>query len=183
MKIVPVCRADSIQYFCRDTDPWEIQNGYDKIWTNHLRIGHPVSLLAIGQTQKLLDTGMMGTTDAIDPAIALSAVVLKITKDGEVKTYVQDCTAAPLTHFTWRTPDQYRRVEVDYSTKIAFPGRDSFSPVTAQFRIFGAVNLELGDIGVHASDVDSGDYDGRVEVVGYSVNAFRVNHNRKQATA
>lgn len=180
-KITPIHRKESAHLFCEDTSTWAVQRGYDRLITNYLKTGVEINLLGIGETQSLLDTGLMDTTDSIYPQISLDAIVLRITKGDAVNIYVHESTPDPTALLSADKDGSYRRLKLDYSTSIKFYSDDYKSVDTVVLHATGEVNIELGDtIVMGVAQVDERFAD-KIEVIGYSLLAYRYNANRVAA--
>ncbi|MDR3392416.1 MAG: hypothetical protein P4L77_11865 [Sulfuriferula sp.] len=186
MKIIPVFSAQSKHCFCEYTPPRKVNLDGVEIETNYLKTNTTVSLLGVSQTTSLLESGVTDMTDAIDPAIALSAVVLRYEVDGKHYVHVHETVKndeqEPLTQFNASALGNYRKVEVGYESSLAIPhlGRTFEVSLT----VVGSVNIELGDTTVNGlarviGDAPAGLND--IAVVGYGLLANRVNYNRRAA--
>lgn len=182
MKIIPIHSNENKHLFCEETPTWEVQRGYDRLVTGYLKTNEELSLLGISQTVSLLDTGLLDMTDSIDPLVQLEAVVLKITKDGTQNIFVQEVAQDPLAVFTADKDGHYRQVKLNYKGVIRFHSDNFRSVDSVSLQLGGLVNLELGDLAVYAGNCEVPKrFADKVEIIGYSINAYRVNNNRKAA--
>lgn len=183
--IVPVYRAESMQYFSHDSlvKPWLVKfEGGDPIATSAFIPGETFSLLGISQTQSLLEAGLLDVTDSIDPAISLKALHIK-TPDGEVVRI--DVSQAPTSAFTYGVVNNYREVTLDAKFDKLRLTNAAGETTALSLMMVGRVNLELADTVVHAgpilADVDG--FETGYALVGYELSAKRINHNRRPRKA
>lgn len=176
--LIPVYREQTKERFCEYTQPWHVDLDGEVFQSNYLKPGIPISLLGISQTQKLIETGILDSTDSVDPAIWLEEIVLHIPIGGQsnlihVHKFVTENGPTPLTAFNYHPMGNYRVVEVNFIGQIALPTGE-----VVRVDGHGSVNLELSDTEVmFRVESQSGD----IEVVGYKLNAKRVNYNRHPA--
>lgn len=179
MKIIPILNSENADLFCEHTPNQVIQRGFDLLTTNYLKPGVSLSLLGISQNEALLNTGLIDSTDSIDPHVHLSAVVLRLTHGDEVQLYVHEADHDPLNCFAYKPEGNYRTVSLQYSSSVRFSSDDNLPVNTVAFSILGDLNLETGELNTIAGG-GSTVTDDKVEVVGYSLTARRVNANRMQ---
>jgi hypothetical protein len=171
--------------FNTDLDAFEQEVEGVGVKSGYLKPGETFSLLAIGQTEPLLETGIMDVTDAIDPAISLGKIVIQYTFEGKRETLYLEVGGEqklPLTDFVYRPEGNYRELSLNFSTMMNLPGLPG-APVM-EFHAIGAVNLELGNTYVSGSVKIAEEAQERIsdaKFVGYTLNANRVNHNRRVA--
>lgn len=127
--------------------------------------GRPFSLLAISQTQALLDNGVMDSTDAIDPAVTLQNLYIKVGAD-TLKFNVENL---PLAVFAAATQGNARQMNLNFKTTSLMINNATkrYDGVTMTGALLGAVtsnlivrlavtvngsvNLELGDTEIYAN--------------------------------
>ena len=177
-KIIPIHSTASSHFFCADTETWTVQRGYDRLVTNYLKAGVEISLLGIGETQSLLDTGVMDSTDCIFPQVALDAIVLRITKGDAVNIYVHEAAPEVTAMLTGDKDGSYRRLRLDYSTNLKFYSDDFKSVDTLTLHAVGNLNVETGTVSVSGAAQADERFADKIEIVGYSLNAYRTNNNR-----
>lgn len=174
LKIVPVVRPESQGYFVPSTAvaPADVDLEGETITTAPLAMGKKFSLLAISQTDAMLETGLQDTTDSIDTAIALSGLYLQLSNaDGSTKEAIKFNTARlPLATFTYSVQGNYRMMNLAFDTNSLLVNKNVkkvdgsastllASLVTGEYsvrlavQVSGSVNLELADTNVFASDV------------------------------
>jgi peptidyl-prolyl cis-trans isomerase B (cyclophilin B) len=179
--ITSVWRPESAHYFVAEDvmKPWEVKlDGIDPFLTSAYKVGETFSLLGISQTEYLLSTGMLDSTDAIDPNVSLSLVHIK-GSDGSM--IVVEGSWSPTSKFHYAVKNNYRVMSLDAKfDNVKVPDRAGVEH-DLSFMMVGNVNLELADTVVHAGPVlDSADNGVKFEVIGYKLNANRVNHNRRE---
>lgn len=169
-KIIPVHRVEAEKHFVPTADitPFSVMLDDESITTSALAFGKRFSLLAISQTEALLETGLLDSTDSIDPSIRLDKVYLK-TAAGDVI----EMSTAGLTHsnFTYSTQGNYRNSTLNFDTKMLglkgvvnkLDGTPAASlaqidTLNVSVRIgamfTGTVNVETAETIVNASDVE-----------------------------
>lgn len=177
MKLIPIYIKESKQYFSDFGNTTIVRRGYTTFHTHHYLPGKLFSLLGISQTNDMLQAGLMDYTDSIDPNVQLSGFLLRITKESGLHNfYYHEVEDLPLTNFV--APEgSFRTVLLQFKTGL----RLNIDGALLEFGIdaFGSVNLELGDTEVHFQVKPGSDSTHKVEVVGYDLNARRVNHNRR----
>lgn len=182
MKIIPIRTEHNKHFFCDDMATWEVQRGYDRLVTNFLKINTEMNLFSLGETKSLLDTGLMDSTDAIDSNVRLDAVVLKITKGDAVNFFVHETTYTPLAQLSVAAQGNYRRLELNYAGLVSFYSDNRRSLDQIRYKVAGSLNLEIGDLTVCAGSVDFPErFADKVEIVGFAIDAARVNLNRLTA--
>lgn len=176
-KVVPVYSAESQAYFVPSSlvAPYDTLLDGETITTSMLAMGKKFSLLGISQTDALLETGLLDSTDSLDPAIKLDAVGLRLkgaALDGSEDEVLKFNTgAAPYSTFTYAVQDNYRLMNLAFSTsdlkvgptKKLVDGSTStlLAPVASGnltvrlgVQVSGSVNLELATTSLFASDVE-----------------------------
>jgi hypothetical protein len=177
-RIYPVYRPDSEQYFVNDDLIAPITITTDEgqaITTSPLAINTKFSLLGLAQTDVLLQTGVLDSTDAIDTAIGLDNLYVSIS--GTVNSapvtevYKFLTRRLPLATFNYAPQDNYRVMVVNFSTQsllingstttVAGATSQLLAPIAAGnysvrlgLDVSGKVNCELGDTNMMASDIE-----------------------------
>jgi hypothetical protein len=175
-KIVPVYRDESKSHFVDAAliTPKTVLLDSESITTSALAMGDKFSLLAISQTDALLETGLLDTTDSIDTAIALATLYMKIsgTVGGNAVTEVLSFQTSrlPLATMTYSVQNNYRLMNLAFNTNSLLVGKDTkkvdgsasalLAPVVSGsfsvrlgVQVGGSVNLELADTSLFSSNV------------------------------
>lgn len=81
--VVPVVRTESIEHFvaAADVAPYDVTLNGVTFKTAPLKMGTDCGLIDISQNDALLSAGILDHTDALDPAIQLKALYLKVGAD------------------------------------------------------------------------------------------------------
>lgn len=184
LRVIPIYREESKQFFV-DADrvpPWHVTlDGYPLL-TGAMKIGALYDLLGISQSENLLETGVFDVTDALSPNIALESLYIEERHPNgmtKVQRYdLQDMHGNPLPTAAGAAGMNYRQVEVNFSTASLVAGNGD---VRLDLHVAGHVNLELGHCELVASGVQATPDQGvEYEVLGYTLAAFRINHNRRE---
>lgn len=186
VKHVPIIAPENEWLFNLDLATEEIDLDGKKVKTGFLRPGLLFSLLAVGQTTSLLETGMMDVTDAIDPAMSLAEIAIAFNHNGKscinyhpLQTENGMEVGAQLSA---SPQSNYRVIELNYAGMIKIQSKDGSVVNTIGVSGAGHCNLELGDTEIHFNVTNQEDADFTdVRVVGYKLNAQRVNYNRRAA--
>jgi len=172
-RMVPVYRDESKAHFV-DTAlvaPQNILLEEEAITTSPLAVGKKFSLLAISQTDALLETGLQDTTDSIDTAIALSGLYVKLGNGSGAEVIKFNTLRLPLATFTYSVQGNYRLMQLaftsssllinDKTTNVSGAASTILDPVVSGeysvrlgVSVSGSVNCELGDTSVFASEVE-----------------------------
>jgi hypothetical protein len=173
-KVVPVVRAESVAHFVAtgDVAPYNVLVDDVSVSTAPLKFGSKLSLLGLGQTDALLETGLMDVTDALDTAVALNAVYLKVAGAGPTYETIKLNTARlPGATFNYAPQGNYREMQLNFtsdalhlegavkkvggaaSTLLASIGSGNYS-VRLSATVFGKVNLETGDTVLNTGAVE-----------------------------
>lgn len=180
MKLIPVLTDHSKQFFSEFGFPTLVRQGFTSFNTSHLKPGARFSLLGIALTTALLETGLMDCTDSIDPAVSLKGILLRVTRPHEKQPtdllYYHEVEQLPRTIFT-ASAGTYREISLNFTTVLGMSV--DACPLALAIHAVGSVNLELGDTEVHFKVQQEGESDHTVEVVGYDLNAYSINYNRR----
>lgn len=175
-KIVPVYRDESKQYFVDPNlvAPYEVLLDGESVTTAPLAMGKKFSLLGISQTEHLLETGILDSTDDIDQAITLQAAYLRLkgaAADGSEDEVVQfNVGRLPYSNFTYSVQGNYRlanlafsteSLKIDKNTKLADSSASTLLAAIASgeltvrlgTNISGTVNLQTAAADIFSSDV------------------------------
>lgn len=194
VKIVPIVREESKHCFCEHTEEQLVRIGNEHtseiVKTNYLKPGR-YDILGLGITKPLLESGLLGMTDGIDPNISLDTVVITYLYNGvEVPIVHQlrrlneqnETELAALATFNSSPQGNYREVKIDSYFTIPFVFNDK--EVSVDLHVIGDVNLELGYatvVGRISQTEKTPDELRDFEFVGFSLDAKRVNYNRQPA--
>ena len=170
--IIPVVRPESEKYFVDPAlvAPYTTLLDKEPITTAPLAMGQTFSLLGISQTEALLETGLLDSSDSIDPSIVLKALYLKVT-DGTTDEVIKfNVSKLPYSNFTYAVQGNYRLANLNFTTEALKLSKDTkqvdgtdstlLAPiVTNEFvvrlgvKVSGSVNLELADTSLYSSNV------------------------------
>jgi len=173
-KVVPVYRDESKQFFVDPTlvAPVAVEHEGESVTTAPLAMGKQFSLIAIGQTDALLETGILDSTDALDSYMQLQSLYVKLpvaAGGAEVLKFdnlnqFQTSVFTPVFQGNYRAMQlaaEYGQLVIKPSTKLV-DGAASALLKTYQDRnltiriglgVYGIVNQELGDIRLTASKI------------------------------
>jgi len=177
MKLVPNVNPSSAVHFCKKEDgtPYTFHAMVDddcNVVTGFLRIGRKVDLLGISFTDEQAASGLIDCTDSIDPDVRLSAVAIG-TPDGVVKGIIQIPEVTPMAHMTYVVQGNMRLLALNFeSHDFKFEGKK------IHLALSGSINLQTGTAEVVARGLDDG-----LAVIGYTLDAERVNSNRRRIPA
>lgn len=172
-KVYPIVRTESVKHF---VDPAlvapkdiELEDG-SEISTAPLRIGGTFSLLGISQTDALLETGLLDSTDALDAAVALENLYIKIGSGANAEALKFGTIRLPLSQFTYSVQNNYRMMNLAFESKslmvspkttqadgtasvILAPIVTGEYVVRLSVKVSGSVNLETAETSLFASEV------------------------------
>jgi len=116
---VPVHRTESAALFAPISEvPVRDQMvGGQIVKTSALRFGQEFDLLAISQTDALIETGVLDSTDALDSAQWLQTVYLKLSSGGTTEVLPIRVKGLPQSNFTAPQQGNYRRLILDFQTE------------------------------------------------------------------
>lgn len=215
--VVPVYSTESAKYFV----PTNLiatslaSVGEEEVTTAALAVGKQFSLIGISQTEATLATGLMDNTDALDSAITLKSIYLKV---GTADVFKFNTSRLPFAVWNRAPQGNYRQLSLNFTSKtlritaatttVAGAAGATVTPailgeyqVSFGVSLFGNINQELGDTEVNAGvvsvqaiiDADGVAIDltgtvalaiiaalGNMQVIGYDLEAQRVNTNRRQ---
>jgi len=174
MKIVPVYRDESKAHFVDSAlvPPRDLDLEGTIIPTAPLAMGKKFSLLAISQTDALLETGLQDTTDSIDTSVVLAALYLQVGTGADADVIKFNTARLPTAVFNYAVQGNYRQMNLAFdngSLMIAPDTKTTASKALADtvladiatgeytvrlhVSVSGSVNLELADTSLFASDV------------------------------
>lgn len=131
--------------------------------TGALKVDTKVDLIAISQTNELLQSGVMGPTDALDSFIKLDKLFIKVADGAATDVFAIDMADLPQSVFTYSAQGNSRRMVLNmdtdslvFSSKIkkldgtALTALDELATQSArvQLTISGNVSLDKGDCSV-----------------------------------
>ena len=172
-KIVPVMRPESEAMF---VDPLLLPpktvllTDGESITTSAYAVGKSFSLLGISQTAALLETGLQDTTDSIDTSVVLQNIYVKLGTGAAAEVLSFATSRLPLSTFTYSVQNNYRMMNLAFSTKSLLINQKTtdvggatstiLAPVvTGKYQVrlgisvSGSVNLELADTSVFSSGI------------------------------
>lgn len=172
-KIYPIVRNESAKHFVAPAlvTPQDILlEDTAEITTAPLRIGATFSLLGISQTEALLETGLLDSTDAIDAAVALENLYVKLGDGANAEAIKFPALRLPLSQFTYSVQNNYRVMTLNFETKSLMIGKNTkqvdgsasaiLDPVVQGeysvrlgVKVSGSVNLETSETSLFASEV------------------------------
>lgn len=177
-KIVPIYRDESKQHFVSDKliTPRNVEIGPEEVTTSPLKMGETFSLLGISQTEALLETGLLDSTDAIDTAINLTNLYLRVPgadplDDDQAELIRFSTDRLPLATFTYAVQGNFRMMNLQFSSdslllnaKTAKLDDGSASvllnsiiageySVRLRAKVSGGVNLELAETNLYTAKV------------------------------
>lgn len=173
-KIVPIFRNESKKYFVDEAllAPRDVLVGKESVSTSALKMGATFSLLGISQTEALLETGLLDSTDSIDTAISLTKLFVKLpgaTADKD-ELFEFSTDRLPLATFTYAVQGNYRMMNLAFSTEsllvnsklkqadgavsllLAAITTGEYS-VRLGIKVSGSVNLELAETNLFAGGI------------------------------
>lgn len=174
MKIIPVYRDESKHHFVPATlvAPKDYDLEGTTIPSAPLAMGKKFSLLAISQTDALLETGLQDTTDSIDTAVVLKALYMQVGEGLDADVIKFNTARLPTATFNYAVQGNYRMMNLAFDnsslmvnpatttvagaaladTVLATVGTGKYT-VRLNVSVSGSVNLELADTSLFASDV------------------------------
>jgi hypothetical protein len=199
--IVPVYSKESARHFVDPNlvEPYAVDLDGMQFQTAPLAIGAHFSLLGIGQTQSLLEAGILDMTDAIDADIRLRRVYFHLEtlgKEDEVITV--DVSKFRTAQAEAHPPSQLRHMQITFHEDVALvagaltvkgePSKILTNGWVPKVTVTGTIHLELADTQFQASRIESfkqynDDSLVRIKVIGYALDAKRINHNRRPRKA
>jgi acetyltransferase-like isoleucine patch superfamily enzyme len=137
-----------------------------QITTNYLKFGDKFDLLAISQTDALLERGIMDVTDQLDPRLALKDIVIKV-GDDIFKFDIENITSS---NFSASRQESTTDMILSFASKSVLIDKDkkqldgsdpvTLADVAAQdltlrldLEINGRINIDTGDCVVYLSHV------------------------------
>lgn len=182
--LVPIYSEQSQRFFNGDLPTQEVNIENWSVKTGYLKPGEALSLLGISQSKSLLDLGALDMTDAIDPAMSLSEIAIAYKHNGKnyIHYHALKTESGMEEGAQFSAPQMARVLELNYAGVISIQSKDGSVVNTIGVVAFGHCNLELGDAEIHFEVTSQADPDFTdVQVVGYKLNAQRVNYNRRAA--
>lgn len=171
-KIVPIYRTESAKHFVDSAliAPINTFVGSEEVTTSALKMGQTFSLLGISQTEALLETGLLDSTDSIDTNITLTNVYVRLpgatAAADEVIRFTTD--RLPLSVFNYAVQGNYRMMNLQFSSDSLLVGAKTTQvdgaaslllasivsgnySVRLGLKVTGSVNLELAETNVYAA--------------------------------
>ncbi len=172
LKIIPVFRDGSKEQFVDEAllAPRTIEHDGITVTTQPLAIGADLSLLGISQTEELLKTGLMNSTDQIDPNVRLEAVYVKIGTGADAEVIRFETAELPYATFNYAVQNNYRQMNLAFDTGSLLLNKNTkqadgtasvlLEPlvngdytVRLKTKVSGSVNLDTADTNLFASKV------------------------------
>lgn len=173
-RVVPVVRTESTAKFVAAAlvAPRSIYLDGQTIVTAPLKTGIDVSLLAISQTEALLETGLMDSTDSLDSSIVLDNLYFKVpgaTAPDDRAFQVSTALVATAV-FQPALQGNYRLMNLAFDSRTILVNKNTvgtdavaiakFAPIVAgdlsvrlAVKVSGGVNLETSNANLYASEV------------------------------
>lgn len=175
--IIPVYRDESKHHFVDSAliAPTQVLLDDEPIMTAPIAMGAKFSLLAISQTEALLETGLLDNSDSIDPSIQLSKVYLRVkgaAADGsDDEAFAFNVSLLPYANFVYSVQGNYRLNTLNFTTQALKINKDtkqvdgsasallnaiSVGEYTVRLgtSVSGSVNLELADTNLFSNKVE-----------------------------
>lgn len=174
-KVVPVVRNEALNHFVAAAlvAPYNVViDGNVSVSTAPLKIGSKLSLLGISQTDALLETGIMDTTDALDAAITLAKLYITVQSgDGATKEVLSFNTGRlPTATFAPAPQGNYRLMQLNFTNDALLVGPSTKKnngaastllaasigagySVRLSVNVGGSVNLETAETQTFAGEV------------------------------
>lgn len=169
-RAIPVVRAESASNFVLPADVavTAISNEGVAINTAPLAVGKKIDFSAICQTDTMLANGTADYTDALDPAISLKAIYVKVVNGSKTDVLRFNVQGHAFNNFIQTGQDNYRRQNLNFTTDTLLVNKltkrvdnsalDAMGVVTTNDRIVrlgldvsGYVNIETGEMIVNAN--------------------------------
>ena len=167
-RVIPAVRPQNVAQFvdAAVVAPAAVIVEGQSITTAPLKIGKELNLIAVGQTDTLLSTGVMDNTDTLDTFLNLKNVYVKFGAD--VLRF--NVSNLPLANFTYATQNNYRVMQLNFETTSVLinnttkqadgsPLVDLAAIVTGnmiarvELKLTGSVNIETGKTSVYGNAV------------------------------
>lgn len=176
-KIVPIFRDESKKHFVSEDlyTPKTVEVGPEKVSTAPLKMGATFSLLGISQTEALLETGLLDSTDSIDTAIGLTNLYLRVpgatAADADAELIQFSTDRLPLATFTYAVQGNYRMMNLQFSSDSLLLNAkttkqvdgvasvllkaivDGELSIRLGVKVSGGVNLELAETNLYSAQV------------------------------
>lgn len=169
-KCVPVLRDENKTHFVEASliPPENLIVENEEVTTSFLKVGKPGNLISLSTTDALLKTGLMNTSDALDPSVMLQRIAMKLS-DTEVISF-DNLDSIPEANFVPGLQGNYRKMVLQLSTNnlrinqktklIDGSASTVLSAIVAakasvrlSVRLSGDINVETGDYTIDASSV------------------------------
>lgn len=115
-KAVPVIRTgggadDNSALFASEVPTWSVNLGSDiNVTTGALKPDNKIDLIALSQTNELLNSGLMGPSDNLDTFIKLDSIYVKFTDGTDTDIVRINLDSTPDSTFTFAPQGNYRRM-------------------------------------------------------------------------
>lgn len=171
--IVPIRTTDSADKFVTGVTPYSVVIGGETLTTAPLAFNKSVDLIGVSQTPKLLDTGVMDPTDAVDSSITLNSVVIQLYDSSDAATDIVELKtkSIPLAVFHSAQQGHYRTMRLAFDPQflivkgtVALASRSgnstALAPLTTSkhvvhlgLSVYGSVNQETGETNLSSNDI------------------------------
>jgi hypothetical protein len=171
-RIVPIFRDDSARCFVDPTliAPKDIIHEGQSLRTSVLKMGEKFNILGLGQTPALLETGIMNSSDAIDPLVSIKALYMSVGTTAKEVIKISSVAQMTKSNFVYAQQGHYRQMNVQLDTDaisinkltvtnggtastVLKPIVDGKYNVRLSLLVAGNINLSLGDLQMTASKV------------------------------
>jgi hypothetical protein len=175
-KLVPIVTPDSAAYFCVQPGTnapylFPAMVGESEVLTGFIRTGVKVSLLGLSYSPTLLEAGEIDHTDSIEDDLRVASVALG-TSRGEVLGILEIPNLELSQPAVTRTEGNQHKLHVRLACQDM-----KFEDQLVSFQLEGEISLDMGTIEIHA--IRSPIAGSELAVIGYSLDANRINHNRR----
>jgi len=172
MKFVPLVSPETDNHFGYIFPVWDTLPNGQMVPSGALKFGVNHDLLGLSFDKILEERGLVNQTDSLDPMVSMCKIYLKIEGTDVIEVNLsgmQGCL------FTMDHPGNYRHTTFDVTVDYVVIDVVNQKQIEHRliFNLFGQLNLEMGTAVVHCKPIEG------VELLGYTLNAKRINHNRR----
>lgn len=189
VKLIPVWSEAKAQYFIPKemAAPENVEIEGVAFQTLPLKIDQAVSLLGISQTDALLETGLMDSTDIVDVGIRLKSLWLWLPRSRQLVEI--KAAKLPSAHLFYQLGEPNVEMKLDFHSlpAVQVTGRPEAKPVQLEIHVSGTLHRETGMVHLMAlppkvhgtADEFSTKYLEGATLEGYTLEAYRFNPNRR----
>ena len=171
-RVVPIYRDDSKQHFVDPAlvAPEVILFEGQSLSTAPLKMGAKFNILGLGQTPALLETGIMNTSDALDPLVSIKALYMSVGSTTKEVIKINSVAQMVKSNFVFAQQGHYRQMNVHLDTDAITINKltttvagtpsvvlkdivDGKYSVRLSVLVAGNVNLSLGDLSMTSGAV------------------------------